>query len=562
MHAAGELGQPFEVVIGLGIDVDDQAAAPLGLIREQLRRDRLPGPERAGQQHRGRPAAARGLGEVELDRLRVPGDGVADIDAALRARAVAADRHQRAELLDRQHVGVVAHAPAVRARQVVEEQRRLQPERPVQRHGAEAVAQRLDAVLELLARRRADRQRDRGLQQRRALGRLQVGVELARELAVLLHRVRERAVRGGQLLGVGVVGVQHAPARLNQRVAVGDPARMHDDVDSERQPLQRPEQQLRATRKLAALRQRPHSQHRLPATTLGRIDHQRAVLLEDRLIRMPDQVGLQRLVGLLAVRRLDQQRTRTPVLVEPGLGDTTARRPSQQPLHLPRTRPPRRHARGDAAQHPLLLGLQRLELARGQRHRRGHAEQLLHAPARTVGRPQHPRTPAGRPLAAQLHRQVNLGRERAQLPQMRLVPLQIGAPRLRRLAARVQQPLGVLDIALRRIGTGRPPQREVRLHGERQPRQPTEPLALLRDRHERIRDRLQPVQRRPLGAAPDQHVLMQVAQRKATHRCTSITKPSRSASSRTGAPSPERPQTDRHDDRHARDRRTSPSPAR
>ena len=56
-----------------------------------------------------------------------------------------ADRHQRAELLDRQHVGVVADRAAVRAREVVEEQRRLQPERAVQRDRAEAVHERLDA---------------------------------------------------------------------------------------------------------------------------------------------------------------------------------------------------------------------------------------------------------------------------------------------------------------------------------------------------------------------------------------------------------------------------------
>ena len=61
------------------------------------------------------------------------------IHAALRAGPVGAERHQRGELLDRQHVGVVAHLAAVRARQVVEEQRRLQPERPVQRDRPERV---------------------------------------------------------------------------------------------------------------------------------------------------------------------------------------------------------------------------------------------------------------------------------------------------------------------------------------------------------------------------------------------------------------------------------------
>ena len=41
VHAAVELGQALEVVVGLGVDVDDQRAAALGLEREQLGRDRL-----------------------------------------------------------------------------------------------------------------------------------------------------------------------------------------------------------------------------------------------------------------------------------------------------------------------------------------------------------------------------------------------------------------------------------------------------------------------------------------------------------------------------------------
>ena len=41
VHAAVELGQALEVVVGLGVDVDDEAAAALGLEGEQLGGDRL-----------------------------------------------------------------------------------------------------------------------------------------------------------------------------------------------------------------------------------------------------------------------------------------------------------------------------------------------------------------------------------------------------------------------------------------------------------------------------------------------------------------------------------------
>ena len=68
------------------------------------------------------------------------------------------DRHQRAELLDREHVGVVAHRAAVGAREVIQEQRGLQPERAMQRDRAEAMHERLDALLKLARRRRADRE--------------------------------------------------------------------------------------------------------------------------------------------------------------------------------------------------------------------------------------------------------------------------------------------------------------------------------------------------------------------------------------------------------------------
>ena len=225
-------GSALEVVVGLGVDVDDEAAAPFGLERQQLGGDRLARPQRAGQQHRRRPARPRRLGDVELHRPQPAAHRAADQHAALAARQVRADRHQRAELLDRQHVGVVAHRAAVRARQVIQEQRRLQPQRPVQRHRPEAVRS--------ASTRRSSSSRD-GAPTASEIAvfssggcswELQVGVELARELAVLLGVKRQRAVRRGQLLGERVVGVDDPPAHPRHRVA--------DCRSSARAPRSRP----------------------------------------------------------------------------------------------------------------------------------------------------------------------------------------------------------------------------------------------------------------------------------------------------------------------------------
>ena len=158
VHAPVELGESLEVVIGLGVDVDHEAAAPFSLEGEQLGGDRLARPERPGEQDRRRSPGPRRLGDIEAHRAGAAGQRAADVDAALRPGLMGADRHQRAELLDRQHVGVVAHDPAVRPRQMVEEQRGLQAERAVQRDRPEPVSQRLDALLEQLRRGRADGQ--------------------------------------------------------------------------------------------------------------------------------------------------------------------------------------------------------------------------------------------------------------------------------------------------------------------------------------------------------------------------------------------------------------------
>ena len=384
MHAPVELRQPFEVVIRLGIDVDHQRAAPLGLEGQQLGGDRLPGPERAGQQDRRRTPRPRGLGDVEAHRPRPAGQRAADVDAALRARLVRPDRHQRAELLDRQHVGVVAHRAAVRARQVIEEQRRLQAQRAMQRDRPEAVHERFDAGLELGGGGRADGQRDRAVQQRRPFVRLQVGVELARQLPVLLGRERQRTVRRVELLTEGDVGVDDPPAHARDRLAVPEPARMHDAVDRERQRLQRREQQLGAARERRLLRQRTQPQHGLVRATVLRIDDERAVLLEHRRVGVTHEVGAERLVGRPAVSGLDDQRGRLPVLVDRGLGDAAAGRATEQPLQLARRRPPHRQATLGAPERALLGDHQGIDLGRANRHRVRHPEQAFDPPARPV----------------------------------------------------------------------------------------------------------------------------------------------------------------------------------
>ena len=237
--------------------------------------------------------------------------------------------------------------------------------------------QRLDARLELRRRRSANRQRDRHVQQGRSLVRLQVGVEFARELPVLLRAVGQRAVRGLQLLAEGDVGVDDPAPHARDRLAIAEPARMHHRVDRERQRLQRREQQLGAARELGLLRQRAHPQQRLMRAPRLAIHDQRAVLLEHRRIRVTHQVGAERLVGRHPVRRLDDQRARLPVVIQQWLGDTARARPSQQPLQLPRRRPAHRQRRLRPAERALLGHDQRVDLRRRDRHRVRDPEDAL-----------------------------------------------------------------------------------------------------------------------------------------------------------------------------------------
>ena len=73
----------------------------------------------------------------------------------------------------------------------------------------------------------------------------------------------------------------------------------------------------------------------MAAALLG-VDHQRAVALEDRRVRVPLQIGAQRFIRQLSVRGLDDQCARLPVIVEHRLGDAATGGAAQQPLQFPR----------------------------------------------------------------------------------------------------------------------------------------------------------------------------------------------------------------------------------
>ena len=351
----------------------------------------------------------------------------------------------------------------------------------------------------------------------------QVRVELTGELAVLLGVKRQRPVRRGQLLAERVVRVDDSPAHLGDGLAVAHPPRVQHDVDRKVDRLQRREQQLRRPREHRLLGQRAQRQQRLEGAALRRVDHQAAVLLEDRGVGVAHQVGLQRLVRRPSVRRLDHQRARRPVRVDDRLADTAARRAAQQPLKLTRRRPPHRQRPARALIGAFLGGDQRLQLGAGDRRHATNPERVLQPPARAIHAAHQAGAQPRGALGLQRDRHVHLRDERAQLAQMRLVACQVRAPRRRILVACVEHPSRLLDVPVGRVGASDPPQREVRLDREREARQPPEPLALVRGGHERIRHARHPIQRRPRVPVPDEDVLVHEPQRKATHRPTSRT---------------------------------------
>ena len=94
-------GNVLQVVIRLRVDVDDEGAAERGLQREQLGRDRLPDPSVPARRMEGACLSAPRAG-VEQHRPRAAARGRADVGALARADGLACERHQGAELVDRE----------------------------------------------------------------------------------------------------------------------------------------------------------------------------------------------------------------------------------------------------------------------------------------------------------------------------------------------------------------------------------------------------------------------------------------------------------------------------
>jgi hypothetical protein len=297
-----------------------------------------------------------------------------------------AERHQRPELLDGEDLPVVGQRAAAGPREVVEEQRRLEAGGAVERDRAVLVLECRDAPLELRAGGGPYRERHGGLEQRRARLRLKVGVQLAGELPVLLGLEGERAVVGGELVGVDVVGVEDPLAHLADGPAVAHPASVHHRVDRVLDRLERAAQQLRLAGEGGLLGQRSERQHGLKGAASLPVAHERAVLLEHGTVGVPGDIRLERLVEDLAGPALDHERARLPVWVEGRLGDAPGRGATQQPLQLTGGCSPGELPKGgaQAAEGALLRGQQRVELARGNGLRGGHPEEVFEAAPRAI----------------------------------------------------------------------------------------------------------------------------------------------------------------------------------
>ena len=120
-------------------------------------------------------------------------------------------------------------------------------------------------------------------------------------------------MRRGQLLGERDVGVDDPPAHPGDRLAVAQPARVQHRVDRERQRLQAARTAARrrpGTRPPRAARPAPSIAWWLRPSSAS-ID-QRAVLLEDRRVGVPHQIGAQRLIRRLAVGGLARSARSAP----------------------------------------------------------------------------------------------------------------------------------------------------------------------------------------------------------------------------------------------------------
>ena len=259
----------------------------------------------------------------------------------------------------------------------------------------------------------------------------------------------------------------------------------------------------------------------MAAALLG-VDHQRAVLLEDRRVGVPHQVGPQRLIRRLPVGGLDDQRARLPVVVERAARRHRGRRRGAAATAA------RASSRAAAAGTPRRAGTRaprRRSAPRSPPPRSAPRRRRRTAPRPAGGSGRRPRTTPRCRSASQRDRQVDLGHERAQLAQMRLVPVQVRPPRRRRLRARVEQRLAPARRSARPGRRGTPATARSRPRPRTRTAPAAEPVALVRRRQERIGHRVHAEQRRPRVAVADEDVLVRVAQREPAHGRTSSTSP-------------------------------------
>ncbi len=152
LDLAVEGGEVGEAVVGLGVEVDDHAARPGGVVGDQLRRHRLARPEGAGQEHGAGPRLSRRRGGVVAHDAPRP----AVVWPRSVAAAVADDggggRDHGAELLGGELLAIIRDAAAVRPGEVVEEQPLLKAPGAEELDVAIGGAQRLHAALELVTR--------------------------------------------------------------------------------------------------------------------------------------------------------------------------------------------------------------------------------------------------------------------------------------------------------------------------------------------------------------------------------------------------------------------------
>jgi hypothetical protein len=167
-----------------------------------------------------------------------------------------------------------------------------------------------------------------------------------------------------------VLDIEDAPPHLPERLAVADPLGVQNRVDGEAGVFGRGEEQLGGARELGFLDERAGAEERLVGGRLFGLDDERgrlARVLAGRRVSAAPEVVLQWLVAAGSVRRDDDQRVGLPVVLELGLGDAAAGRPSQQPLQLAGGGALEGDRPTDPVEGALLGRRQRLQLGAGDR---------------------------------------------------------------------------------------------------------------------------------------------------------------------------------------------------